>query len=163
MLNTRSFAQAFLRLALAIGFVSPVLDRFGLWGPPGSPNVGWGDWKHFSDYAHSLMFFLPSAVAEFLAVVATLAEVVLALLLIIGFKTRWAAIGSALLTFSFAVCMTLALGIQAPLNYSVLTVCAGSLLLATLPEYPWSMDARHALPPATAASPASALGYNEQV
>lgn len=87
-LNLRPLAQAFLRLALGVGFISPVLDRFGLWGPPGYPNVGWGNWEHFSNYAHNLMFFLPSGAAEFLAISATLAEVVLALLLIVGFKTR---------------------------------------------------------------------------
>jgi hypothetical protein len=36
--------------------------------------------------------------------------------------------------------MTLALGIQAPLNYSVFTASAASFLLSTLPAYKWSLD-----------------------
>lgn len=32
-------AQWFLRLALAAGSLSVAADRFGLWGPPGAPNV----------------------------------------------------------------------------------------------------------------------------
>lgn len=144
MPSAQPFAQAFLRLALAIGFLSPVLDRFGVWGPPGSPNVGWGNWESFSHYAQSLMFFLPKSIAEIFAILATLAEAVLAILLLLGLKTRWAAVASALLTLSFAGCMTVALGIQAPLNYSVFVFSAASLLLATLSEYRWSLDARRA-------------------
>jgi len=33
------FATAFLRAALAAGFFSAVADRFGLWGPPGTPHA----------------------------------------------------------------------------------------------------------------------------
>ncbi len=37
----------FLRIALAISFLSAVADRFGLWGSPGAANVAWGDWPTF--------------------------------------------------------------------------------------------------------------------
>jgi hypothetical protein len=33
------FETAFLRAALAAGFFSAVADRFGLWGPPGTPHA----------------------------------------------------------------------------------------------------------------------------
>lgn len=137
-----AFAQLFLRLALGVGFISPVADRLGLWGPSGTPNVGWGDWAHFAAYARKLMFFLPVGQADSLGLVATVAEVVIGVLLIVGFRTRWMALGSGLLTLAFAASMTAALGIHAPLNYSVFAVSAGSFLLATVPEFRWSLDAR---------------------
>jgi hypothetical protein len=42
LLRTRwgSFSSVFLRYALALGFLSAVADRFGLWGSFGQPNVG---------------------------------------------------------------------------------------------------------------------------
>ena len=45
--RTMDAAQWFRRLALAAGFLSAVADRFGLWGPPGAPNVAWGEWQPF--------------------------------------------------------------------------------------------------------------------
>ncbi len=40
-------APVVLRWALAVTILSAVADRFGLWGPPGTANVSWGDWPHF--------------------------------------------------------------------------------------------------------------------
>ena len=47
-------ARWFLRIALAAGFLSAVADRFGLWGPPGTPGVAWGNWSEFLDYVAAL-------------------------------------------------------------------------------------------------------------
>lgn len=47
-----------------------------------------------------------------------------------------------MLTLLFATAMTIALGVQQPLNYSVFTASAASFLLATLPGYRWSVDRR---------------------
>lgn len=63
-------------------------------------------------------------------------------MLIAGWKTRLAATGSGMLTLLFATAMTIALGVQQPLNYSVFTASAASFLLATLPGYRWSVDRR---------------------
>src|SRR5260221_14314212 len=114
-----TYIQLYLRLALGIDFMVLALDRFGVWGKNGASNVSWGDWKHFSDYAHQLMFFLPYSLSEILAVVATICELSFGALLIIGLFTRWAAIGSGLLTFLFAISMIAAFGISSPINYSV--------------------------------------------
>jgi hypothetical protein len=38
-IQSTAVAAIFLRLALAAGFLSAVADRFGLWGPPGTPGV----------------------------------------------------------------------------------------------------------------------------
>ncbi|TCD29574.1 DoxX family protein [Pedobacter psychrodurus] len=141
MKNTPHFAQLFLRLALAIGFILPVMDRFGWLGTPGSPTVGWGNWSVFLDYTNALMPFLARPVANVMAILATAGELVFAVLLIVGYKIKLAAIGSFLLTLAFAISMFIFANYRAPFNYSVFVVSASSLLLATLPNYKWSIAA----------------------
>lgn len=136
----QDISQLFLRVGLGASYLCAGLDRFGVWGPPGATDVSWGDWQHFMQYAYKLMFFLPYSVAEIFAAIASGAEIIFGILLITGFWTRWAAIGSGLLLLGFALAMTVALGITAPLNYSVFTASAGSFLLSTLPAYRWSID-----------------------
>jgi len=140
MKNTPHFAQLFLRLALGIGFILPVMDRFGWLGAPGSPTVGWGSWAMFLDYTNSLMPYLARPAANAMAIVATAGELIFAVLLIIGYKIKLAAIGSFLLTLAFALSMLVFANYRAPFNYSVFVVSASSLLLATLPSYKWSID-----------------------
>jgi len=41
---------------------------------------------------------------------------------------------------AFGLTMTLALGIKAPLNFSVFSAAGGSLLLSTRPTFPVSVD-----------------------
>lgn len=142
----RQFAQLYLRLAMGIGFFVLGLDRLGVWGPYGKPWVSWGDWKHFSIRAHQLMSFLPYNMAEAFAMIATFVEVTGGFLLIIGLLTRWAALACSGLTFCFAIAMAITDGITSPMNYSVFTVSAASLLLATLPEYRFSIDRLITLP-----------------
>lgn len=127
----KTIARLYLRLALGTGFFLLGLDRLGAWGPNGKPWVSWGDWKHFSAYAHEVMNFLPGQLAEVLAVIATIAEIAFGFLLLIGLFTRWAAIGAAILTAAFAIAMAISSGITSPINYSVFTVSAASLLLST--------------------------------
>ncbi|ATB33331.1 DoxX family protein [Melittangium boletus] len=134
------FAQLYLRLALGIGFLLPVMDRLGLLGSPGEPNVGWGNWSHFVDYTHSLMPYVNRPLAEVLGAIATGAEVVFGVLLIAGYKTRLAALGSSVLTLLFAVSMLFFAGYRAPFNYSVFVDSAAGLLLSALPVYRWSLD-----------------------
>ena len=123
-------AQWFLRLALAAGFLSAVADRFGLWGPAGAPNVSWGAWQPFVDYVAKLNWFAPPASTPILAWTATVAEVVLAIGLLIGWQLRWFALAAGLLLLSFAITMTLALGVKAPLDFSVFAAAGGAFLLA---------------------------------
>lgn len=141
MKNTLPTAQLFLRLALGIGFLLPVMDRLGMLGQPGEPNVGWGNWNNFIDYTHSLMPYLNRPIAGIMGGIATIAEVVFGILLIVGFKTRLTAIGSFALTLTFAVSMLFFAGYRTPFNYSVFTVSAASLLLSVIGEYKWSIDA----------------------
>ena len=126
-------AQWFLRVALAAGFLSAVADRFGLWGPAGAANVAWGAWQPFVDYVAKLNWFAPPASTPILAWAATVAEVVLGIGLLIGWQLRWFALAAGLLLLSFAITMTLALGVKAPLDFSVFAAAAGAFLLAASP------------------------------
>ena len=136
-----SVASVFVRFAVGLSFLSAVADRLGWWGAPGQPNVAWGEFDKFVEYTGRLNWFLPHALIPPLAVIATCAEIVLGLLLLAGWHTRIAALCSALLLTAFGLTMTLALGIKAPLNFSVFSAAGGSLLLATCPTYPFSVDA----------------------
>ncbi|MES2064668.1 MAG: DoxX family protein [Bacteroidota bacterium] len=131
----------YLRAALGLSYIWLVADRLGWLGAPGQPHISWGDWAHFMVLSRDTMSFLPDALVNPLAILASLGEGVFGILLLVGLFTRWAAIGSGLLTLAFAISMTISLGIDAPIGYSVFTVSAASFLLATLPTYKWSIDA----------------------
>jgi uncharacterized membrane protein YphA (DoxX/SURF4 family) len=134
------FRSVFLRLGLGISFLSAVADRFGFWGTFGRPNVAWGNFTHFTAYTAKLAWFMPATTIPAVAWAATCAEIVLGLALILGAFTRIAAFLSGILLLLFALCMTFALGIEAPLSFSVFSASAGAFLLATSSEYCWSVD-----------------------
>lgn len=125
-----NIAAMILRLALALGFLSAVADRFGLWGPPGTPNVAWGTFDAFIEYTGLLLWFLPGGLVPFFGWIATVTEVVLAIGLLAGYRVRWFALASASLLLTFAVSMTIALGIEPAFTYSVWTATAAAFLLA---------------------------------
>src|SRR4051794_41609395 len=70
-------APVAMRMALAAGFLSAVADRFGLWGPIGTPGVSWGGFARFLDYTATLLPFLPTALVAVAGWAAALAETVL--------------------------------------------------------------------------------------
>ena len=123
-------SSLFLRFALGLSFLAAVADRFGLWGPFGQPNVAWGDFSRFVDYTAKLNWFLPHAVIPTLAGIATLAEALLGFLLLTGWRLRIIAFVSGVLLLVFGLAMTFALGIKAPLNFSVFSAAGGGFLLA---------------------------------
>lgn len=125
-------APILLRYALGAGFILPVLDRIGVLGAPGSPNVSWGNWTNFVTYANSMMPYFSPKMASVFGVGATVCEIVFGVLLIIGYKIRLAAYGSFALTLTFAISMLLFTGYRSPFDYSVFSVSFGSLLLASL-------------------------------
>jgi uncharacterized membrane protein YphA (DoxX/SURF4 family) len=71
-----------------------------------------------------------------LGVIATGAEILFGLLLLVGWHTRATALLSGLLLLSFGV----ALGVKAPLNFAVFTGVGGALLLANCESFPFSVD-----------------------
>jgi uncharacterized membrane protein YphA (DoxX/SURF4 family) len=135
-----SYATLVLRIGLGVGFLSAVADRFGLWGAFGQPNVEWGNFSRFLEYTHTLNWYVPAGMILPLGVIATGAEILFGLLLLVGWHTRAAALLSGLLLLTFAMAMTLALGVKAPLNYAVFTGIGGALLLATCERFPVSVD-----------------------
>ncbi|HKT12524.1 MAG TPA: DoxX family protein [Terriglobia bacterium] len=135
-----TFSTIFLRLALGISFLSAVADRFGLWGVYGQPNIAWGNYGRFVSYTAKLNWFLPAMAIPAVAIVATAAETLLGLLLVLGWKTRMTALLSGILLCIFALAMTIALGVKASLNYSVFSAAGGAFLLATFTEVPFSVD-----------------------
>jgi len=82
------------------------------------------------EYTHELNWYLPAGMIPPLGVIATGAEILFGLLLLVGWHTRATALLSGLLLLSFGVAMTLALGVKAPLNFAVFSGVGGALLLA---------------------------------
>jgi uncharacterized membrane protein YphA (DoxX/SURF4 family) len=135
-----SLSSVVLRLGLGLGFLSAVADRFGLWGAFGQPNVEWGNYSRFLEYTHSLNWYWPAGMIPVLGTVATGAEILIGLLVLVGWHTRIAARLSGLLLIAFATAMTIALGAKPVLNFAVLTGIGGSFLLANCEVFPFSVD-----------------------
>src|SRR5262249_15451760 len=102
----------FARFALGASFLSAVADRFGMLGPYGAKNVSWGDFAHFVEYTGAVMSLFPSSLTVSFAWAATVAETLLGVLLIAGFKVRISSVLSGLLLLSFATGMATGLGIR---------------------------------------------------
>ncbi|MBO2012237.1 DoxX family protein [Hymenobacter negativus] len=141
MKNQPRLVVLFARLALGTSLLSAVADRLGLWGPPGEPRVSWGDWAHFVTYTAQVNSFAPLSWAPALAGLATVLEVVLGGCLLLGAGTRGAAAWTGLLLLAFALAMTLSFGPKPALNYSVWVAAGAAGLLASAPDYAWSIDA----------------------
>jgi len=131
-----------LRLALAASFLSAVADRFGMWGKSGEPRVSWGDFAHFVAYTKRLTSIVPQHLGPSIAWIATVAEIVFALALVVGWQTRAAAFLSGSLLLLFALAMAFSLGIKAPLDFSVFSAATGAFLLSGLDRYKLSLDDR---------------------
>jgi hypothetical protein len=125
-------ARILLRFALGITFLVSVADRFGVLGPYGAKNVSWGDWKHFVQYVATLNWFLPKALIPALSALETSIETVLGGALLVGIYQPMIAWCSAGLLLSFALTMSVALGIVAPLSYSVFTAFGAAFLLGAV-------------------------------
>lgn len=121
-----------VRLALAASFLSAVADRLGAWGPPGASGVAWGSVPKYEEYVAQLNWFLPAGLVPAVGWVATGAEVLLAVGLLIGWRLRWVAAAAGLLLITFAVTMVVALGPKPPLDYSVPSAAAAAFLLAAV-------------------------------
>jgi hypothetical protein len=121
-----------LRVALACSFLSAVADRFGLWGEFGTAGVAWGDFERFTAYTSRLLWFLPPSLVSPAVILATGAEVIVAGGLLVGWQLHWWAFVAAALLLSFALAMTGALGVKAPLDLSVWTAAAAAFLLGVV-------------------------------
>ncbi len=134
MKNYQDFAVLLLRLALAFGFLSAVASRLSFWGGHSS------GWNNFVSYTGEVNSFIPKSFISLLAITSTVLETCLGILLLIGFKTGYAASGAAILSLLFALAMSYSFGIKEPLDYSVFAFSAAAFLLATMSHYLWSID-----------------------
>lgn len=124
------YFSLFARIALAMSFLSAVADRIGLWTPRlGHENVTWGNMESFIAYTGLLVPWAPKLILPLLGWSVTIVEVVLGILLIIGFQKRIVALLSGILLLTFAFSMLFFSNIKAPLDYSVFTAAACALLL----------------------------------
>ncbi|WP_207515430.1 DoxX family protein [Longitalea luteola] len=139
MKHIAAIGQLLLRLALGVGFLLPVMDRIGLLGSPGS-GASWGDWKHFVRYTNELIPFVSWQIANIMSIIATIAEIVFGVLLIVGYRIKEVAIGAGILTFVFGLCMGIFLSIQAPFNYPVFVFTGAAFVLSGLDHHAWSID-----------------------
>ncbi len=129
--------KLFLRFAIAIGFLSAVADRFGLWNKEVSV---WGNWNNFLEYTQIINPWIPSSMISSIGIIATAAEIVFAVCLIIGFKTELFAKLSGFLILLFALSMTFSTGVKGVFDFSVLTASAGSFALSLIKEKKWELD-----------------------
>jgi thiosulfate dehydrogenase [quinone] large subunit len=134
------YTPVFLRLAVGGTFLVSVADRFGLWGPYGTKNIAWGDFTRFMQYTGQLNPWAPTALIPVLAWMATGAELVLGVALIVGLLTRWAALLSGILLLLFAGGMSIGTGLKSALNASVFSAAAAAFALVVLGPGPWSAD-----------------------
>jgi putative oxidoreductase len=125
--NLRALAFLYARVALGIAFLSGIGDRFGLWR---GRNVGYGNFDGFVRYTAKVNAFMPASSIPFLAWAATIAELLLGILLLVGIWPRWTAIASAVLLILFGVAMAISFGLKSPLDYSVFSASAAAFLLA---------------------------------
>jgi len=123
--------KLFLRTALALSFISAVADRFGLWNE--SVSV-WGSWENFVDYTQVINPWMPDSLISAVAVIATVAEIVFALGLLVGFKTELVARLSGILLLIFALSMTFSTGIKGAFDYSVFSASAAAFALSLMKE-----------------------------
>ena len=113
------------RLALGAAFLSAVAARFGLWLDRG-PHP----FTAFIQYTGEVNSFLPPVTYPFLAVAATIAETLLGIALIAGFRLRQTALAAAILLAIFGAAMTVSGGIKSALDASVFSASACAWLLA---------------------------------
>ena len=134
---TKNFIKIFLRVAISIGFLSAVADRFGMWN---SKVSAWGNWDNFLIYTKLINPWFPSSMIPTIGIIATSAEILFAICLLIGFKTELFAKLSGLLLLIFALSMTFSIGIKQVLDYSVFTASAGAFALSTMKEKYLELD-----------------------
>jgi len=133
----KKITKLFLRLAISVGFLSAVADRFGMWNKEVS---AWGNWDSFLEYTQFINPWFPIAIISTIGIMATTAEIVFAICLLLGYKTELFAKLSGLLLLVFALSMTFSYGIKGALDYSVFIAAAGAFAISTMKEKYLELD-----------------------
>lgn len=129
--------KLFLRMGIGIGFLSAVADRFGLWP---SEISAWGNWENFLKYTELIIPFVPKMLIPAIGTIATSAEVLFGVCLIIGLKTELVAKLSGYLMLIFALAITFSSGIKGAFDYSVFAASAAAFALSTMREKYLELD-----------------------
>jgi putative oxidoreductase len=112
-----SYINALGRVTIACAFLLALWSRFQ-------------NFPGFVRYTESVLSFMPLATIPLLAVAATVCEVSLCLAMLVGFKTRWASAGAAILLSMFATSMVIS-GLS-QFEWAVYVLAAGAFVLATV-------------------------------
>ncbi len=123
--------KLFLRLAISSGFLSAVADRFGIWSKEVSV---WGNWDNFLSYTQLINPWIPASLIPTIGILATAAEIIFAVFLIIGLKTELFAKLSGFLLLIFALSMTFSTGIKGAFDFSVFSASAGAFALSLIKD-----------------------------
>jgi thiosulfate dehydrogenase [quinone] large subunit len=135
-MNTKTI-KLFLRLAISLSFLSAVADRFGMWSIEVS---AWGNWDNFVASTKTIMPWLPNSIIPIIAIIATAAEIIFGLFLLVGFKTELIAKWSGFLLLIFALAMTFSTGIKGAFDYSVFTASAAAFALSFMKDKYLELD-----------------------
>ncbi len=133
-MKIRSLASIAIRIILGTIYLWVVADRLGFLGPAGNMGVVWGDFESFLDYTATLNPWFPRAISDVLGYMATITEVVLAVLLISGIRLKEAALASFALLLVFASSLIFAIGIVEAAGFVVFTIVAAGCSLILFRE-----------------------------
>lgn len=125
----KKIVKLFLRFSISIGFLSAVADRFGMWSEKVSV---WGNWDNFLSYTQIINPWIPQAMIPTVGIIATAAEIVFAVFLLLGFKTELFAKLSGVLLLIFALSMTFSTGVKGAFDYSVFSASAAAFALSLM-------------------------------
>ena len=114
-----------------MSFLSAVADRFGMWDEEISV---WGNWNSFQEYTQIINPWFPNSMISIVGSIATTAEIIFAICLIIGFNTELFARLSGFLLLIFALSMTFSTGIKGAFDFSVFSASAGAFALSLIKE-----------------------------
>lgn len=129
--------KIFLRLAIAASFLSAVADRFGMWGKEVS---AWGNWNNFLEYTRLINPWFPESMVSVAGAIATAAEIIFAICLLLGFKTELFARLSGFLLLLFALSMSFSTGVKGALDYSVFSAAGGAFALSLMKDKYLELD-----------------------
>jgi uncharacterized membrane protein YphA (DoxX/SURF4 family) len=119
-----------LRISLGAAFLSAVADRFGWWAPFGQGS--WGSMEAFADYTHELVPFASGWLLTAIVWAATATEVLLGVLLLIGWQPKLVGAAACLVLIIFGTAMAVSFGISSPLSYSVFSAASAAAAYAVL-------------------------------
>jgi uncharacterized membrane protein YphA (DoxX/SURF4 family) len=129
--------KLFLRFGIAAGFLSAVADRLGFWPQEVS---AWGNWESFLAYTALINPWAPDALIPAVGIIATAAETILGICLLLGFRTALAAKASGFLMLGFALAIAFSTGIKGTFDYSVFAASGAAFALGTMKEKYLELD-----------------------